>query len=134
MNIKDLIVPSKETVAEYPGIPGFNVTIAYLTREELLAIRKRAVTNKVNRKTRQVEEEVDSDLFQEMYIKAVLKNWKGLNARGLAKLLPIDMPVDPEVEIEFSTDNAIMLMRNSPDFDSFVTEVLDDVQNFTKSK
>ena len=136
MDLQSLIVPSKQTWADYPGIPGFEVALAYLTREELMKIRKKATTNKVNRKTRQVEEEVDSDLFQELYITAVVKDWKGLTYTSLTKLLPLDTDSieDMDANVEYSPDNAIALMKNSPDFDSWVSEMLDDVQAFTAPK
>jgi hypothetical protein len=136
MDLQSLIVPSKEVTVEYPGFEGFEVVLAYLTRDELMKLRKKATTTKLNRKTRQMDEEVDSDLFQEIYIKAVLKQWTGFKFKYAAKLLPITLPSnqDMEEELEFSTNNAVALMRNSPDFDNWVTEVLDDVQNFTLTK
>lgn len=135
MDLQSLIVPSKETWAEYPGLPDFKVALAYLTRDELMKIRKKASSNVVNKKTRQIEEQVDSDLFQEIYISSVIKNWTGLKYKYLAKLLPIDESAieDLDAELEFSKDNAVTLMKNASDFDSWVTEVLDDVQNFTKA-
>lgn len=135
MNLNDLIVPSKTTWVDYPGIPDFEVQLSYLTREELIKIRKKASSNKLNRKTRQVEEDLDSDLFQELYIKAVIKGWKGLTYKEVAKLLPINENAidDFEAELEYSEDNAIALMKNSPEFDSFISETLDDVSAFTQS-
>jgi len=50
-------------------------------------------------------------------------------------MLPIDLSIvdDMEDELEFSTANAEMLMKNGVDFDNWVTSVLDDVENFSKS-
>jgi len=134
MQISNLIVPSKQTTVEYPGFPGFNVTLAFMTREELLKLRKRAATTKLNRKTRQMEEEVDPELFQQLYISSIVKGWSGLKVSYLQRLLPIDLPEgqDMDQEIEFSEENAAALMKNCADFDAWVAEVLDDVQNFTK--
>jgi hypothetical protein len=135
MNLKNLIVPSKKTVAEYPGMEGFEVTLAYLTREELSKLRKKVVTTKLNKRTRQPEEEFDAELFQELYIKSIIKDWKGFKLKYAAKLLPIEISADAdmEAEVEFTEDNALALVKNSQDFDAWVTEVIDDVQNFTKN-
>ncbi len=131
MGLSNLMVPSKTTWAEYPGLVGFEVLLAYLTRDELMKIRSKALNNKVNRKTRAVEEEVDSDLFQTLYIQAIIKDWRGLKYKYLPKLLPTDISsVDPEEELEFSIDDAELLMKNSTDFDSWVSSVLEDVENF----
>lgn len=135
MELSKLIVSSKTATVEYPGLDGFEVDVAYLTRDELLKLRKKATTNKVSR--RGVEEEVDSDLFQDLYIKAVVKGWKGLKFKYLPKLIPVDLSEveDPEEgELKFSADNAIALMKNSPDFDGWITDIIGDLENFTQNQ
>jgi hypothetical protein len=132
-----MIVPSKTVWSEYPGFKGFEVELAYLTKDELIKIRSKAVTTKISRKTRAVEEDVDSDLFQTLYITAVVKCWKGLKASYLLKMIPVTLEgiEDPEeVDVEYSEENAETLMRNSSDFDSWVSNVLEDVENFTVAK
>ena len=134
MSLQKLLIPSKTTWVEYPGLHGFEVQMAYLTRDELMKLRSKALNNKINRKTRQVEEEVDSDLFQTLYIAAVIKDWKGLKYKYLNKLAPFDISaLDPEDEEPYSEESAEVLMKNSSDFDSFVSNTLEDVANFTQS-
>ena len=133
MSLQKMLIPSKTTWVEYPGLNGFEVQLAYLTRDELMKLRSKALNNKINRKTRQVEEEVDSDLFQTLYIAAVIKDWKGLKYKYLNKLAPFDLSgVEAEDEEPYSSESAEVLMKNSSDFDSFVSSTLDDVENFTK--
>ena len=135
MDLAKLIVPSKTVWADYPGFEDFKVQLAYLTRDELMKLREKAVTKKISRKTRQPEEEVDSELFQRLYIKSVILDWSGLKYKYLAKLVPVDLSSveDTEEELEYSEANANLLMKNGVDFDAWVTEMLDDVSNFTKS-
>jgi len=134
MSLQKMLIPSKTTWVEYPGLNGFEVQLAYLTRDELMKLRSKALNNKINRKTRQVEEEVDSDLFQTLYIAAVIKDWKGLKYKYLNKLAPFDLSgVEAEDEEPYSSESAEVLMKNSSDFDSFVSSTLDDVANFTGS-
>lgn len=131
MGLSNLMVPSKTTWSEYPGLPGFEVLLAYLTRDELMKIRNKSVSNKVNRKTRAVEEEVDSDLFQTLYIQAIIKDWRGLKYKYLPKLLPTDISsVEEDEELAYTIEDAELLMKNSTDFDSWVSSVLEDVENF----
>lgn len=133
MDLANLIVPSKTVSIEYPGFPGFEVTLAYLTRDELMKLRSRAVNTKFNKRTRQPEEELDVDLFQELYIEAVIKGWKGLKFKYLKKLVPVDLSdvEDLDGELDFSKENADVLMKNASGFDSWISDVLEDVSNFT---
>jgi hypothetical protein len=134
MELSKMIIPSKTTWVDYPGVPDFSVQLAHLTRDELMKLREKALNKKLNRKTRQMEEEIDSDLFQSLYIGAVLKDWKGLRLKYLTKFIPIDIGAeDPESELEFTEANAETMMKNSSDFDNWITDVLEDVENFTKS-
>lgn len=135
MDLAKLIVPSKAIWAQYPGMPDFEVQLAYLTRDELMKLREKAVTKKINRKTRTPEEEVDNDLFQDLYIKSVILDWRGLKYKYLGKLVPVDLSAveDLDGELGYTEDNAKLLMKNGVDFDAWVTEMLDDVANFTKT-
>ena len=135
MDLAKLIVPISKSTHEYPGYPGFEVELAYLTKDELMKLRDKCTTQKLDKKTRQMKEEVDSDLFQEVYIGAILKGWKGLKYKYLKSMLPVDLSgvEDLEQELEYSESNAQLLMKNGVDFDNWVTSVLDDVENFTKN-
>lgn len=136
MQLSKLIIPITTTTFDFPGMDGFTVQIAYLTRDELLKIRKKATQTKFNKRSHSPEEEVDSDLFQDLYVKAVVKGWKGLTWEYLGKLLPIDTSqVDDveETELPYDHNNAMELMRNAPDFDGFVSDTVAELENFTQS-
>jgi len=101
----------------------------------MLKLRKKAVTTKINRRTRQPEEELNEEIFLKEYIKAVIKGWKGLKMTYLVQLIPVDEDkiADMEATLPFNHNNAEILMQNSGDFDSWLTEVVGDLANFTKS-
>ena len=42
--------------------------------------------------------------------------------------------LNPEDELPFTQENAEILMKNANDFDTWVTEVTGDLENFTKVK
>ena len=135
INIKTLLKKDAITVEEFPGFPGFKVTLAYPGREVLENIRKSSVVSKLNRKTHVVEEELDQDKFVHKYVEAVIKNWEGLTVSHLQELALVDSEgLDPEDLVPFSIDNAIALMQNSPAFDNWVAEVSVDMENFTRTK
>jgi len=129
------MTPSKTVTLDFPGYSGFNVDVTYLAREELLKLRKKCLTTKFNRKTRQPEEELNEDMFLVEYVKGVIKGWSGLKYRYLEELLLVDVSeLSPDDELPFTQDNAELLMKNSGDFDTWVTEVVGDLENFTGNK
>lgn len=128
-----MLVPSKEINVEYPGMPGFEVKICFLSRETLQNIRKKAT--KTTFKNRQPVEELNDDLFLELYVKGSIKGWTGLKMRYLEQLAPVDLSdQDSEAELEYSEENALYLMKSSVNFDSFISEQVTDLGNFTKNK
>ena len=135
VSLTSLLTPSKTVTVDYPGMDGFTVDLCYLAREELIKLRNRCLAQKFNRKTRAFDEQLDENKFLVEYEKAVIKGWKGLKYSYLEELLLVDISsLDPEDYLEFSLDNAETLMKNAADFDTWVTEVTGELENFTKTK
>jgi len=135
VSLKSLLTPSKTVGISFPGMEGFEVRLTYLAREELLKLRNRSVKQVLNKRTRAYEEQLDNDKFLEEYSKAVVKGWSGLKYSYLEELLLVDTSeVDPEDCLEYNQENAEILLKNSSDFDTWVSEQLGDLENFTKSK
>lgn len=133
LSLKTLLVPSKSLEVEYPGMPDFKVQVAFLSRETLQTIRKKAT--KTSFKNRQPVEELNDDLFLDLYVKASIKGWSGLKLTYLEQLAPVDLTgQDPDAELEYSEENALYLMKNSSNFDSFISEQVTDLGNFSTSK
>lgn len=128
-----MLVPSKEITVEYPGMPGFEIQVSFLSRETLQNIRKKAT--KTTFKNRQPVEELNDDLFLELYVKGSIKGWSGLKLKYLEQLAPVDVSdQDPEIELEYTEENALYLMKSSTNFDSFISEQVTDLGNFSKNK
>jgi hypothetical protein len=135
VSLKSLLTPSKTVTIDFPGLKGFRVQLTYLAREELLKLRNRSVTQVLNKKTRAYEEQLDNDKFLTEYCKAIIKGWKGLKYKYLEELLLVDTSgVDPEDELEWTNENAELLMKNAGDFDNWVSETVGELENFTKVK
>ena len=131
MELKSLLVDSKTTWVEFPGLIGFEVELANLSRKELTSLRKKCTINKFNRKIRQFEDELDDEKFVKEFAKATVQNWKGLKLEYLEDLLLVDLKdQNPEEEMEFSVDNALVLVENSTEFDNWLNEVVFDLENF----
>jgi hypothetical protein len=135
VSLKSLLTPSKTVSIEFPGLNGFEVKLTYLAREELLKLRNRSVKQVLNKKTRAYEEQLDNDKFLTEYCKAIIKGWKGLKYKYLEELLLVDTSgVNPEDELVWTDENAELLMKNSGDFDNWVSETVGELENFTKVK
>lgn len=135
ISLSSLMTPSKTVTLDFPGYADMSVDLCYLAREELLKLRKRCITTKFNRKSRQPEEELDDEKFLIEYSKAVIKGWKGLKFRYLEELLLVDISnLDPDDELPYTQENAELLLKNAADFDTWVTETVGDLENFTSNK
>ena len=135
MELKALLVATKTTWVEFPGLDGFEVELANLSRKELLALRKRCTQNKFNRKTRGFEESLDDDKFVKEFTAATVKGWKGLKLEYLEDLLLVDISgQDPKTELDYTSENAIQMVENSSEFDNWLNEVVFDLDNFRSQK
>jgi len=131
MDLKQLMVDTKAVWVDFPGLDGLKVEVANLARKELTALRKKCTTTKFDRKTRQAVEEIDEDKFVTEFTRSVVKNWKGLTLEHLETLLLIDIgSQDPKAELEYTEDNAHTLVSSSAEFDTWLNEVVFDLDNF----
>jgi len=131
MELKSLLVSSKTTWVEFPGLDGFEVELANLSRKELLALRKRCTENKFNRKTRGFEESLNDEKFVVEFTQATVKSWRGLKLKYLEDLVLVDIDgQDVEAYLDYSQDNAQQLVENSSEFDNWLNEVVFDLDNF----
>ena len=133
--IKNLIAEQSSVWVEYPDIDGFEVNLQYLTREDLMKIRNASLTYKFNKRTRQREEEIDNDRFLENYAERAIVSWRGLKVKHMPALMPVDISgIDGEDDIEYSNEDAIELLKNSTVFDQFITDTMNDFEQFSKKK
>jgi hypothetical protein len=132
LSLKTLLVPSKSVQVEYPGMPGFVVDLAFLSRETLLSIRKKST--KTSFKNRQASEEFNEDLFLQLYVENAVKGWSGFKLSYLEQLAPVNLTgQDLDNTLEYTPENALYLMKNSSNFDAFVSEQVTDLGNFSTS-
>jgi hypothetical protein len=125
------MVDTKSAWVEYPGIRGFEVEICNIPRAQLIKLRKGCMISKFDRKTKQPVETLDEEKYVAEFTKAAIKNWKGLTLGKLEQLLLIDIgKKKPETEVPFTLEDAELLVSNSGDFDSWLTDAVFDLENF----
>lgn len=131
MDLKKLMVDTKAVWIDFPGLKGFEIEVANLSRKELTGLRKKCTSTKFDRKTRQAVENLDEDKFVTEFTNSVIKNWKGLTLEHLETLILVDIDgQDPKKELEYSKDNAETLVSSSSEFDTWLNEVVFDLDNF----
>ena len=131
MDLKKLMVDTKAVWMDFPGLSGFEVQVANLSRKELTGLRKRCTVQKFDRKTRQIVETLEDEKFIKEFAIATVKNWKGLTVEHLETLLLIDTDgKDPSETLTYSEENAEILVSSSTEFDSWLNEVVFDLDNF----
>jgi hypothetical protein len=125
------MVDTKSAWVEYPAFSGFEIELVNLSRPELTALRKRCVTTKFDKKTRQPVEELNEEKFIEEFTKATIKNWKGFKLKFLESFMIVDLSsVDQDSELPYSHENAKLLVTNSAEFDTWVNDTIFDLENF----
>ena len=135
MDLKSLLVDSKTTWVEFPGLDGFEVELANLSRKELIALRKRCTQNKFNRKTRAFEEVLDDDKFVKEFTDSTVKTLKGLRLKYLEDLVLVELGSnDPNSLLPYTDENAQQLVENSNEFDNWLNEVVFDLENFRSAE
>lgn len=131
MELKNLMVDTKDVWVDYPGSEKFSVQVVNLSRDRLMKLRKSCVETRFDRKTRQPVEELNDEKFVREFTKATIKNWKGLTLTQLETMVLIDAgEASMDTELEYSEDNAVMLVKNSADFDNWLNETVFDLDNF----
>ena len=132
VSLKAMLAPSKQVELDFPGFQDFKVTLQFLSRDTLVGIRKKATKTMI--KSRVQTEELNDDLFLELYVAAAIKGWSGLKLSYLEQLAPVDLTGQAlDAELEYNAENALYLMKNSQDFDSWVSNQVTELGNFQSS-
>ena len=135
LELKKLIIDTKSAWVDFPGLKGFEVEVAMLSRQELTKLRKDCTNSRLDRKTRVTMEELDEDKFVSMFSEKTVKGWKGLTLAHLETLILVDISGEDEKdELEYTLENAEILVTSSREFDEWLNEVVFDLDNFRSSR
>ena len=135
MDLKSILIPERIVQFDFPGCSGLKFELAFLSRETNQQILKRCEETKFDSKSRKPYTELNQDKFLDEYVRATVKGWSGFKFKYIPKFLLIDLSsFNEEDEMEYSHENALTLMKNSTVFDTWVSEVLSDLENFTGSQ
>ena len=74
-------------------------------------------------------------IFKAKGTEKAIKNWKGLKVKHMPMLLPVDISdMNIEEEIKYSIEEACDLVVNSTIFDQFITDTMNEFEQFSITK
>ena len=132
MNLSSITVNTKNVNVEFPGLKGFSVTISAISREVSRKLKTDSEVTKIDPKLRMPVTELDEEKFIEKFAAASIKGWTGLKYSYLKELLLVDESQieDLEATLDYSLENAIELLKHSQIFDSWINDMVFDIERF----
>lgn len=136
LNLAALALSSKTTEFDFPGIPGFTVTLTYLSREARRKLEEECKIQKLDESSGLPYMTLDTEKYTEKYVTATITGWKGLTLQSVGSLMLIDEDQieDPEAGIDFNIETAKQLITHSERFDSWVSGRLANLDSFRVRK
>lgn len=132
--LQSLKINKKEITVPFSRFKDFKLRMKYVTREELASIRERSTTINYNRVSRAKEETVNTDTFMDIYLKEAVVGWSGLTYEILSKLVPIETDgLNMSAEIAYTHEDAMWLVKNSSEFDAFISDTMSQVDLFSQA-
>ncbi len=78
---------------------------------------------------------MDDDKFLKEFTGATVKSWRGLKIKYLEDLVLVDISKqNPNNEMDYTEENAIILVENSNEFDNWLNEVVFDLEHFRSAE
>lgn len=133
INLKDIALDTKQITVAYPGLPHFKLKVNYVSRKLSKKILEAAQeTQFVNGIAVKVQ---NDDKFAEEFVKVAIEGWEGLTVADVEKLMLIEVPENRlDDKVDFSIDNAMMLVRNSSAFETWMNSTVFHLDTFRDSK
>jgi len=109
---------------EYEGIPGFEVEIAYVSKQHMIQIVETCTKHVYNKEERRFEDQLDREKVARHWAEKIILSWRGLTLEKFQRLFPIEVkPSEKDLEVEPTLENRITLIWNSTDFENWCLAV-----------
>lgn len=134
MNLKSLVLTTKVAEVEFPSLEGFKLKIAAMSREASKKLKDASEVTKIDSKMRMPVKELDEVKFIDGFASAAIKGWTGLKYKYLPQLMLVDLSgvEDHEAEVEYTHENAVMLLTHSGIFDAWINDQVFSLDSFRK--
>ncbi len=134
MELSKMILPMKTVEFEYPGVEGLFFDLSFISKKELTRMRKEHTKAHKNKRLGTFTDELDEDGFMKEYVPAILRGWRGLTLGNIQEFLCIDDDEDMSKDVPYTPGNAYSILTNSQDLDTWVSEMISDLENFRKQE
>jgi hypothetical protein len=106
--------------------------LKFTARNDLMRMMKESTIMRYNPSTKTREPSLDGDKLIRKYCAAAVEGWHGMTPRNLSRLIPMkNVPEEQlDVEIQFSQDQLVELVKNSAEIDTFLQQTATDVNYF----
>jgi hypothetical protein len=134
MSLKNLVLTTKVAEVDFPGLEGFKLKIAAMSREASRKLKESSEISKIDAKMRMPVKELDEVKFIDGFAQAAIKGWTGLKYKYLPELMLVDLASieNLESEVEYNQENAVMLLSHSAIFDAWINDQVFSLDNFRK--
>lgn len=126
--IKEL---TRTKTVDYPSMPGFKITLGYISNELNRKIYKEATVNKFDSANGVSYPELDQEKFAELLCKHAIRGWEGLTVAGLSELLLINTDsLSQDEAVEYTEDNALQLYLNCLPLNKWLSNAVRELNQF----
>lgn len=120
---------------EHPDIPGFEVEVAFVGKQEMLRIVDTCTKRVWNSATRQNENQLSREKVAQHWAEKVVRSWKGLTLEKFQKLYPISLEGQKKESIvEPDITNRVTLLWNCADFENWVLAIATSPEYFVDAR
>lgn len=134
MNLKDLVIDTRAVEVAFPGFENFKVKLQFISRSTSKRLLEESEVKEF-KGGQLVNIRRDDEVFSKKYVEHGIIGWSGLTLDIASHLLLIDIDgKDPETVVPFSQDNAVMLLKNSVAFNTFIDASVFDLEVFRNGK
>jgi len=121
---------------EYPDVPGFEVEVAFLGKQEMIRIYDDCTERIWDREERKARRELSRQKVAQIWAERVIKNWRGLTVGNVQKFYPIKKVgnIKDSTVIEPTQENKVALLWNSADFENWILAVATSPEHFVEAR
>ncbi len=119
----------------------FEIEVQYLSPEDMRRLTTASTRNVLDKNTRAVVPQVDSEGLSKLMVKSMVKGWRGLSVDVLKKLMPLAPDVEEAIEaaggeLKFSPEDLQFLVDNTyaSAFMKAIMDLATDMQEFRKAE
>lgn len=120
---------------EFDGIPGFEVEIAYVSKQQMIRIYEACTKRGYDKDAKEFKEQLDRERVAKMWADKVVISWRGFTLEKFQRLFPADIAEEEKKNVvEPTLENRIALLWNSTEFENWCLAVATSPDHFLDAR